>query len=268
MNFEKGIINTESFIFKNAPSRARRLAKFGDTIISTVRTYLKAIDFVDQRKSSMVFSTGFAVLNPVKIDSKFLVNFVKSDAFTNQVDTFSTGMSYPAINSTDLGRLHVPLPPLPEQTAIANFLDRKTTQVDTAIRIKERQIELLKERRQILIHKAVTRGLHWDSSDERMTGLDNPKIQSSQKSQFRHSGVDWIGEIPAHWKVASNRSLFVERNEPGNQSLPILSVSIHTAVSSEELSDDENLRGKIRIEDKSSYKLVNVSDITFNMMRA
>ncbi len=92
-------------------------------------------------------------------------------------------MSYPTINSTEIARLYVSIPPLPEQTAIAHFLDRKTAQIDNAIRIKERQIELLQERRQILIHRAVTRGL-------------DPKVP------LKDSGVDWIGEIPAHWEVS------------------------------------------------------------------
>lgn len=74
------------------------------------------------------------------------------------------------------------VPPINEQTAIANFLDDKTTKIDQAIAIKQKQIELLKERRQILIHKAVTRGLN-----------DNVKLKDS--------GVEWIGEIPEHWEV-------------------------------------------------------------------
>ncbi len=73
-------------------------------------------------------------------------------------------------------------PPPLEQTAIAAFLDRKTTLIDQAIGIKEKQIDLLKERRQILIHKAVTRGL-------------NPDVK------LKDSGVEWIGEIPEHWEV-------------------------------------------------------------------
>ncbi|MCX6265810.1 MAG: restriction endonuclease subunit S [Bacteroidetes bacterium] len=141
------------------------------------------------------------------------------------------------------------VPLFEEQTAIAQFLDRKTTLIDQAIGIKEKQIELLKERRQILIHKAVTLGL-------------NPDVK------MKESGVEWIGEVPEHWEVIANRGLFDERNEPGNATLNILSVSIHTAVSSEELSDEENLRGKIRIDDKRNYKLVKPNDIAFNMMRA
>jgi len=157
-------------------------------------------------------------------------------------------------NQTELQRdwlrdLKLPIPSFPEQTAIAQFLDRKTALIELAIGIKEKQIELLKERRQILIHRAVTRGI-------------NPNVK------LKESGVEWIGEIPEHWEVVSNRILFKERNEPGNDSLTILSVSIHTAVSSEELSDEDNIRGKIRIEDKSNYKLVEPNDIAFNMMRA
>ena len=74
------------------------------------------------------------------------------------------------------------VPPLSEQTAIAAFLDHKTALIDKAIVIKEKQIELLKERRQILIHKAVNQGL-------------NPNVK------MKDSGVEWIGEIPEHWEV-------------------------------------------------------------------
>ncbi len=74
------------------------------------------------------------------------------------------------------------IPPSAEQTAIAAFLDRKTAQIDQAIAIKEKQIALLKERKQILIQNAVTRGL-------------NPNVP------MKDSGVEWIGEIPEHWDV-------------------------------------------------------------------
>ncbi len=81
------------------------------------------------------------------------------------------------------------VPPLKEQTAIASFLDRKTAQIDKAISIKEKQIELLKERRQILIHQTVTRGL-------------NPNVK------MKDSGVEWIGEIPEHWEVKKANHIF------------------------------------------------------------
>jgi len=141
------------------------------------------------------------------------------------------------------------IPPQSEQTAIANFLDQKTTQIDQAIAIKEKQITLLKERKQILIQNAVTRGLNPDAP-------------------LRDSGVEWIGEIPAHWSVLPNFSLFRERVESGQNGLPLLSVSIHTGVSTEEINDEENIRGRVKIEDKTKYNLVQPNDIVFNMMRA
>lgn len=74
------------------------------------------------------------------------------------------------------------VPPLQEQNAIAQFLDDKIVKIEEAIAIKEQQIVLLKERKQILIHKAVTQGL-------------NPNVK------LKDSGVEWIGEIPEHWEV-------------------------------------------------------------------
>ena len=73
-------------------------------------------------------------------------------------------------------------PPFREQTQIANFLDRKTGQIDELIRIKERRIELLQEQRTVLINQAVTKGL-------------DPNVE------MKPSGVEWIGEIPAHWEL-------------------------------------------------------------------
>ena len=108
VTFEEGMFKTENYLFKNSPSRARRIAKNGDTIVSTVRTYLKAIDFVYNEKSEYIYSTGFAVLEPNQdVFPKFLYCFVKSNAFTEQVSVNSKGMSYPAINSTELGNQFV-----------------------------------------------------------------------------------------------------------------------------------------------------------------
>src|SRR5699024_5067220 len=82
-------------------------------------------------------------------------------------------------------------PPLSEQTAIAKFLDDKTEKIDQAISIKEQQIALLKEHKQILIHKAVTRGL-------------------DDSVPLKDSGVEWIGEIPEHWDLLPGFMVFQE----------------------------------------------------------
>lgn len=182
VSFVNGIEKTEQFTFKSAPSRARRLAKQNDTIVSTVRTYLKAIDFIDSEKSKYVYSTGFAILSPKDIKPRYLASSVRCNFFTGQVTYSSKGMSYPAINSTDLSCLWLLLPPLPEQESIAQFLDEKCARIDESVLIKEKQIDLLKQYRQIAIHQAVTKGLN-------------------DKVKMKDSGIDWIGEIPEHWEV-------------------------------------------------------------------
>jgi len=82
----------------------------------------------------------------------------------------------------DFKQIPIPIPSLTEQDRIVTFLDQKTAEIDTAIAKKERLIELLQEQKSILINQAVTRGL-------------NPDVP------MRDSGVEWIGEIPAHWEI-------------------------------------------------------------------
>jgi type I restriction enzyme S subunit len=95
----------------------------------------------------------------------------------------------------DFKRLPVLRPPHSEQRLIADYLDQKSTQIDQAIQIKERQIELLKERKQILIQQSVTRGL-------------------DPRASIRDSGIEWIGEIPAHWQTRRFKYLFSQSHLP------------------------------------------------------
>ncbi|WP_441368088.1 restriction endonuclease subunit S [Acinetobacter lwoffii] len=157
VSFEKGIKDVQTFRFGDAPSRARRLAKCGDTVVSTVRTYLKAITYVGENSRDYVYSTGFAILSPRKdIYPKFLASFIKSHAFTHQVDIVAKGMSYPAINSTELSNLWIVLPPYNEQKELANFLDKQITQLDQIIDHKKIEIHKLEEYKTTLINDAVT----------------------------------------------------------------------------------------------------------------
>ena len=127
----EGITATAAYRFEDAPSRARRRVRDGDVIISTVRTYLKAVARIVQPPANLIASTGFAVLRPgVELDPSFLYRLVQCEEFVGRVVAHSTGVSYPAIAPTTLGCFEIWLPPLPEQHAIAAFLDRKTHQID------------------------------------------------------------------------------------------------------------------------------------------
>lgn len=87
----------ESIRFDSAPSRARRLADVGDTIVSTVRTYLRAVATVPATDDCLVFSTGFAVLHPrtERIDARYLGYICQSASFIDSLVARSVGVSYP-----------------------------------------------------------------------------------------------------------------------------------------------------------------------------
>jgi type I restriction enzyme S subunit len=141
-----GLAGSEIMKFKDAPSRARRLVRDGDVILSTVRTYLRAIAAIESPPENLVVSTGFAVLRPRYINSKFARYAVAYDGFVQEVISRSKGISYPAINASELVRIALPVPPPDEQQAIADYLDTETARIDALIREKEGLVRLLGER--------------------------------------------------------------------------------------------------------------------------
>lgn len=183
VSLETGIERTETFRFADAPSRARRKVRDGDVIASTVRTYLKAIAPVVDPPPNLIVSTGFAVIRPRKdLDPHFAKFSLQSNYFVDEVISRSTGVSYPAINSTEMAGIAIALPPLPEQNQIASFLDRECGKLDALQAKQERLIALLKEKRQALISHAVTRGL-------------------DPTAKLKPSGIEWLGDVPVGWAV-------------------------------------------------------------------
>ncbi|VVE46631.1 type I restriction-modification methylase S subunit [Pandoraea cepalis] len=178
----KGIEKTETMLFEKAPSRARRKVKDGDIIVSTVRTYLKAIAPICEPPEYMVVSTGFAVIRPKEnLHSGFAGYLLQSNGFVGEVVANSVGVSYPAINASDLVRIPAVEPPLDEQRSIARFLDFKTAQFDAQITKQQALLDKLAEKRTALISHAVTKGL-------------DPSVS------MKDSKVEWLGSIPQDWK--------------------------------------------------------------------
>jgi len=153
---DRGITRRTAMAFGDAPSRARRRVRPGDVLVSTVRTYLRAIATVPEDCDALVVSTGFAVFRPRRIHPWFLNYVFHSEYLISEIIARSVGVSYPAINASEIARLPIPLPPPAEQRAIAAFLDRECGKIDTLITEAERAIALLKERRLALISAAVT----------------------------------------------------------------------------------------------------------------
>ncbi|MFD2237174.1 restriction endonuclease subunit S [Aureimonas populi] len=144
VTLEDGVRHKETMRFETAPSRARKPVRSGDVIVSTVRTYLKAVARIDETHNGAIVSTGFAVLRPnADVDAGYLYRLCQANAFVSDVEARSTGVSYPAINPSALAAIKVPFPDLATQKAIAAFLDREAARIDKLIAKKERQVELL-----------------------------------------------------------------------------------------------------------------------------
>ena len=125
-------------------------------IVSTVRTYLRAIAPISEQESGTVVSTGFAVVRPEDdLRSDYAAYALRAPYFVERVVANSKGVSFPAINESEMATYEVATPPSNEQRAIAAFLDRETAKVDALVVKKERLIELLHEQRIALIEAAV-----------------------------------------------------------------------------------------------------------------
>ena len=146
------------YVFRDAPSRARRIIHTGDTIISTVRTYLKSICYVDDELDGCIASTGFAVLTPSNNVFPKLLNYVLSaDYFVNSVSQNSIGVSYPAISESRLIALKIAISPdIKEQQKILEYIQQKIMDIDQAIERVKKEIGRITEYRTSLISNVAT----------------------------------------------------------------------------------------------------------------
>lgn len=243
------VLEIATYRFEAAPSRARRIVRDGDVIISTVRTYLQAIASIKNPPSNLIVSTGFAVVRPSvdKLNVGYCKYALHEPRFIQEVVSRSVGVSYPAITSMELANIPIFVPPIAEQQAIADYLDRETARIDSLIAAKERLLELLAEKRRAVITHAVTRGLNADVS-------------------MRDSGVEWFGEIPSHWEVEYARWLFKEIDERSTEhnEEELLSVSHLTGVTSR-AEKDVNM---FMAESNEGYKICRSGDLVINTLWA
>lgn len=161
----------------------------GDTLFGKLRPYLAKACNVD---FDGLCSSELLVLRGKGYDRKFLLYQLLSHGFINLVDSSTYGSKMPRASWDFIGICELPLPPLDEQHTIARFLDTKTARVDELIAKKRQLIDKLKEKRQALITRTITRGLPPEAA--RAAGLEpNPELKDS--------GVDWLGPVPTAWKV-------------------------------------------------------------------
>lgn len=152
-----GIKEIQYFNFSNAPSRARRIVKYGDIIVSTVRTYLRAITSIKEDYDNCICSTGFAVITPKdNVQQDFVVYAIENESFIAQIIANSQGISYPAINVSQLENLKLAFPSVKEQKEIVDFLKTKLLEIDLTINKKQNIIQKLDAYKKSLIFECVT----------------------------------------------------------------------------------------------------------------
>lgn len=150
--------------------------------------------------------------------------------------TYATTVKH--LSSSDVAKIRFPLPPLPEQRAIATYLDARTARIDGLVARQRRLVQLLKEKRQALITRAVTRGL-------------NPN------AKMKDSGVPWLGEVPVGWTLRPLKQLVAEPITDGPHETPEFHDEGVPFVSAEAVWDGrihlESIRGHITRDDNERY---------------
>lgn len=179
-----------------------------------------------------------------EIDPDFFNRAIRSKLYVSFFGSASDGVRIGQwdLNKARMREIPLLVPPLPEQRAIAAFLDDKCAKIDDAVKIKEDQIALLRERRQIIIQDAVTRGL-------------------DPAAPMKYGGVDWIGQVPAHWENIPNKYLFkLKKDTIGKRSdqYDLLSLTLRGIIK----RDMENPEGKFPAE-FDTYQEVCPGDFVF-----
>jgi type I restriction enzyme S subunit len=173
--------------------RSYQVLSKGDFLINPLNLNYDLISLrIALSDKDVVVSSGYIILNENLKLNKEYYKWLLHIFDVVYMKTLGSGVRQ-TLSFTHIANCELVFPPLEEQNIMAQFLDDKTIKLDQAIAIKQKQIELLKERRQILIHKAVTRGLD-----------DTVKLKDS--------GVEWIGEIPEHWGLSPLRHLGKTQN--------------------------------------------------------
>ncbi|SDU29332.1 restriction endonuclease subunit S [Gordonia westfalica] len=145
--------------------------------------------YVDEGLPGWGFQNSINRLRPTEdFDGRFIAFYLIALRASGFIRAYSNVVSMPHLTAEKLARIPMPLPPLDEQRAIADYLDRETARIDTLIEEQQRLIEMLRERRQAIVESAVGRGL-------------------DQTASMRASGLFWTDQVPQHWAVANIRKV-------------------------------------------------------------
>lgn len=230
-NARQRVASPKKCLGRDAPSRARQLVKGGDTLFSTVRTYLKNIALVHEEYDGQIASTGFCVIRPHRfISNKYVFLLVQSHGFLNRLTDIQRGTSYPAVRDSDVVSQRVPVAPAPEQHRIVAKIEELFTRLDAGVEaLGAVQVQLKRYRQAVLKHafegKLTEKWRKAHKHELEPASVLLERIRQERKKKAKEEGKKYkepppvdttdLPELPEGWEWANSCSLFVWSNGKG-----------------------------------------------------
>ena len=201
---------------------------------------------VTDSADDLICGYHLALLRPsCEIMGAYLARALQTSGVAHQFHVNANGVTRYGLTHAGIQSVLIPLPPVPEQTAIVRYLDHADRRIRRYVSAKQRLIALLEEELQVVIHRAVTRGL-------------------DPNALLKPSGVQWLGDVPAHWEVRRAKFLYREADERSSTgSEELMSVSHKTGVTPRKQNVTMFLA-----ESNVGYKICRPGDIVINTMWA
>jgi type I restriction enzyme S subunit len=242
MHFKDGSVDWGScfHITKDRYAIAPEIQVRIDDVLITKDGSIGKLAHIRELPDKASLNSHLLVVRPLdgRYNSRFLYLLLSSSAFRTHIELNQSGVTFQGITQEAVVRFPLVLPSIAEQTAIAEFLDRETGKIDELVAEQRRLMELLKEKRQAVISHAVTRGL-------------NPA------APLKPSGIEWLGDVPAHWQVVALKHLVSRPIIDGPHETPIKRDEGTPFVSAEAVSQGainfDKIWGYISPEDHAEY---------------
>lgn len=206
--------NSFNYFVNSEYYKRNQTVKRGDTILISTSETIEDLGhscFYNREEIGLIGGEQILLKPKTKlINEKYL--YYISKIFSGELRKYATGLKVFRFNTDDLKKVFITLPPLEEQTAIAQYLDTKTQAIDKKINLLTQKADYYKELHKSIINVAVCKGL-------------------DKNVKLKESGIEWIGQIPEHWEVRRLGELFIERSEKVSDMIyPPLSVSMNGVV--------------------------------------
>ena len=227
------------------------IIKAGDLQLAIVGATLGKVALVPENMPKFVTQRSLSTLRPIAkiLYNRFLFYFAGNSYFQDALWSKANYSAQPGVYLYTISNIDILLPPIVEQTAIAAYLDTQTAQIDRKIDLLSQKAMQYGKLKQSLINETVTRGL-------------------VKTVAMKDSGVEWIGDVPAHWEVKRLKEVFIEsksKSATGDETL--LSVSEYTGITQtqDNVGEDEFLSNAVSL---VGYKICKVGDLVINIMLA